>query len=251
MLRTVSCFMIISLVTVSAASAADGWGSVSGKILWKGEIPKPALLHGAGADIKNAEVCAVNDTYSDELLVDEKTKGIANVFIYLPRKPKKIHPDLKDFDPQVIFDQKNCVFIPHALLVRAGQSVEVLNSDSISHNTHTYPIRNNGENVIVNALTPKGKGKLFATKSSEILPTKVVCDLHAWMKAYWLILDHPYAAVSSKDGTFEIKDLPEGKHKLRLWHEVPGYLERSLTVTVKGGEVTELKPLEYEFETKD
>ena len=32
-------------------------------------------------------------------------------------------------------------------------------------------------------------------------------------------------AVSGEDGTFEIKNIPAGKHEFQLWHEVPGYIE--------------------------
>jgi len=125
-----------------------------------------------------------------------------------------------------------------------------LNSDPISHNTHTYPLRNKGENLAISGNTVLGKGTLFPTRSAESLPIEVKCDFHGWMNAYWLILDHPYAAISQKDGTFEIHNLPAGTHKFRLWHERVGYLERSLAVDVKSGETTEIKPLSYTIEPK-
>ncbi len=248
MLRRLICVITLSLLTAASASAADGWGDVKGRILWKGDVPELELLHGKGAEVKDAAVCAAADTYKDDLVVDPDSKGIANIFIYLPKKPKKINPDLKDFDPQVIFDQENCVFKPHALLVRAGQSVEVLNSDPVAHNTHTYPIRNRGENLVVAANTKAGKGTLYPMKSRESLPIQVKCDFHSWMAAYWLVLDHPYAAVTQADGSFEIKGLPPGTHKFRVWHERVGYLERSLSVKVKGGETTEIPEMEYTIE---
>ncbi len=245
----VVCAVAVSFL-MPAASAADGWGSVKGRIIWKGDVPEPVLLHPKGASVKDAEVCAATDMYRQDLVVDPETKGIANIFIYLRKAPKKIHPDAKEFESSVIFDQKNCTFIPHAMLVRAGQSVEVLNSDPVAHNTHTYPIRNKGENLTVAPMTTAGKGPLFTTRASEILPTEVKCDFHGWMNAYWLILNHPYAAITAKDGSFEISNLPAGRHKFRVWHERVGYLERSLVVEIRDGETTELKTLEYEIHEK-
>ena len=122
----------------SVSAYADGWGGVSGQIVVSGAAPKPVLLHKKGSPIKDAEVCAAQDTYSEEVLVDEATKGLANAFIYVSKAPSKIHPDLKAVPAaKVTFDQKNCTFLPHAMVVRAGQTVEVISNDPIAHNTHT------------------------------------------------------------------------------------------------------------------
>ncbi len=64
------------------------------------------------------------------------------------------------------------------------------------------------------------------TDSKEYpLPRPVVCNIHPWMKAHLLSLDHPYMAVSGEDGTFEIKNLPAGTNEFQFWHELPGYLK--------------------------
>ena len=36
------------------------------------------------------------------------------------------------------------------------------------------------------------------------------CDVHGWMNAYVGVLDHPYFAVTDKDGKFELKDAAAG-----------------------------------------
>ena len=53
------------------------------------------------------------------------------------------------------------------------------------------------------------------------------------MGGYVIVRKDPYAAVSDKDGKFEIKDLPAGKElEFVLWQEKPGYLKNA---TFKGG----------------
>ena len=42
------------------------------------------------------------------------------------------------------------------------------------------------------------------------------------MLAYWVVLDHPYSAVTGKDGSFEIKNLPIGEHNFTVWQEKVG-----------------------------
>lgn len=227
-----------------APAVAQEWGTVTGQIVVTGNIPEPVLLHSKNADIKDKEVCAASDTYSDELVIDKASKGLANVFIYLAKAPKNVHPDAKKPDPAtVIFDQKGCAFIPHAMVVLGGQSIEVISSDAVAHNTHTYPLKNQPINVLIAPNTPVGKGEKVNYKTGESLPIKVTCDFHPWMSAYWMVVDHPYAAVTDKEGKFTIPNLPAGEHEFRVWHERSGYLDRKYTVSVKKGDVA-LKPME-------
>ena len=53
----------------------------------------------------------------------------------------------------------------------------------------------------------------------------VDCNIHPFMKGHLLVQDHPYMAVSGEDGTFEIKNIPAGKHEFQFWHEAAGYLK--------------------------
>ncbi len=45
------------------------------------------------------------------------------------------------------------------------------------------------------------------------------------MKAHLLPLDHPYAAVSGKDGAARLRNLPAGDWTFRFWHEEAGFLK--------------------------
>jgi plastocyanin len=217
--------------------AADDWGTVTGQVIVSGTVPAAELLHRKGAEIKDKEVCAAEDVYKDDLVINAENKGLANVFVYLAKAPKTIHPDLKAPAKQtVIFDQKNCMFIPHVLIARTGQTVEVISNDPIAHNTHTYPLKNSASNVLIAPNTAEGKGQKMDIKSAETLPFKVTCDFHPWMAAYWLAVDHPYAAVTDKDGKFSIAGLPAGEHEFRVWHEKVGYINRKYVVKVKAGD---------------
>jgi hypothetical protein len=233
----------LSICCVVPASAQD-WGNISGQVVVTGTIPELILLHKKDAAVKDAAVCAAVDTYSDDLVIDKESKGLANVFVYLAKAPKTVHPDAKKPDPAVaIFDQKGCMFTPHAMVVLGGQTIEVISSDAVAHNTHTYPLKNQPINVLIAPNTPVGKGEKVNYKVGESLPMKVTCDFHPWMAAYWMVVDHPYAAVTDKEGKFTIPNLPAGEHEFRVWHERAGYLDRKYTVTVKKGD-NALKPME-------
>lgn len=229
---------------LSRNANAGEYGTITGKFVLDGPVPKRAYVIKGGKLVKtglppkNPEVCAANDLKSDEFIVDPKGKGIGNIFVYLRKAPPDIAPELKKTPKKVLeFDQIGCRFVPHALFVRTGQTVKVLSKDNCSHNLHTYPLLNEAENFIV---TPKfRKGVPLTHESAEPLPIKVGCDIHPWMAAYWLILDHPYAAVTASApkvdkakktedgsviGTFTIEKVPYGVHEFRVWHERAGYI---------------------------
>src|SRR5262249_41385609 len=52
----------------------------------------------------------------------------------------------------------------------------------------------------------------------------VSCTIHGWMKGYIRVFDHPYFAVTDKDGNFEIKDAPAGTWNLVVWQEEKGWV---------------------------
>lgn len=244
---------IVAVTTVPVAPLAEAliaqvpakgdWGSIKGQIVADGEVtPLKLLVTKGNAAAKDPTVCAAQDVPDESLVVDAKTGGIANVVIYLQKKPAKVHPELEQSkDAEVVFDQKGCQFLPHVLLVRNDQKVRVLSGDAVAHNTHTYPLKNKQENFVVSPNDRTGVA-VPSVNLVEKLPAKIGCDIHPWMQAYWVILDHPYAAVTKADGSFEIKDLPVGEHVFIVWQEKVGYLDKMYKVTVKAGE-NDLKPV--------
>jgi hypothetical protein len=105
--------------------------------------------------------------------------------------------------------------------VRAGQTLVVANNDEVGHNTKVDFL----ENTSFNDLIPAG-GKLEKTALTdpERLPSPVSCSIHPWMSAKLLITNTPYYAVSGKDGSITIKNLPTGEWTFQVWHETAGYI---------------------------
>ena len=62
---------------------------------------------------------------------------------------------------------------------------------------------------------------------AEAIPLPVDCNIHPFMHGCVLVKDDPYMAASAADGTFEIKNVPAGKHEFEFWHEQPGRLEEA------------------------
>lgn len=242
-------------VVLTSFKKEAGYGDISGQILYDGDVPEPKLVIKKGDPaVKDSAVCAATDLYGNELIVDPKTKGIANAFVYIyhrniKKQGIKIHPDLQEIpedQQEIVFDQKNCRFIPHVMVIRTGQSVRIKSADNCAHNTHTSTLFNDEFNTIIAPNDRKGV-LLDNLDLPESLPMPVKCDIHPWMKAHWLIINHPYATVTDKEGRFTIKQLPVGEIEFRIWHERPGYIDRKYVVTVEEGQ-TKLDPLKVPAE---
>ena len=240
----VYAFIIVLHIPFCTSSEAQ-WGSLSGRVILDGEMPNiPLLVKKGNSDTRDAAICAAHDIPDEKLVVDQKTKGISNVIVFLAKKPTTIHPDLtQSLKPEVTIDQKGCLYLPHVMLVRTDQRVRIISNDPIFHSTHTHPQRNTGENFVLGPSNRTGV-LLRPMRLIEKTPVRVTCDIHPWTSAYWMILDHPYAAVTNETGDFEISKLPTGTHEFKVWQESSGFLEKHLRIAICEG-MNVQSPLRY------
>ncbi len=215
-------------------AAVAGFGTVKGKVVIDGAAPTLAMLLAKGAPTKDA-ICAVNGVPNESVIADANG-GLANVFIYLKKAPSGVTIPPAPGE-KIIFDQKGCIYSPHAFIARVGQTINITNSDPVAHNVHTFS-NNKSFNSAIQGNDKEGTNLTY--NKSESLPVKTVCDFHSWMDSYHLVSDHPWAAVTGPDGAFEIKDVPAGKMEFVVWHEKALYVNRSLKVDVVPGQLVEV-----------
>jgi len=207
--------------TAAAPIKSEGWGTLKGRVVFEGDAPVLKILQVKGKADKDATVCAsAADIKSERLIVDGGSKGVKNVIVYIP-KPTAVNPEAKSnkSSTPVVFDQKNCVFVPHVLAAMTGTKIEIKSSDAASHNIHSLV----PNNVFNDSIAPNGASSKTPPAAAR-QPGLVICDIHPWMTAYWLILDHPYFAVTDDKGNYEIKNAPAGTQKVAVWQEATGYL---------------------------
>jgi len=195
------------------AAKATGWGTIKGRFVYDGTPPTPAAI----AITKDPEVCGKHPLNNESLLVGSD-HGIANVVVYARDRKIEVHPDYAaSAKDKVVLDNHECHFVPHVLAVRAGQTLDVKNTDTVSHNTKAAFVIN----TAVNNTIPVGDQPLeVPITQGEQGPVEVSCTIHPWMKGYLVVQPHPYMAVSGKDGTFELKNVPAGVPvEFQVWHE--------------------------------
>ena len=228
-----------------------GKGVLKGKVILEGGLPNLDALNTSLAAAMTKDPTQKGACYDSASEAERQQQdwrvaedgGLADVFVYL--KPIKgsffgFDPDGTESDKKRIedatknnpvVDQPHCNFIPHAQTlwtsyrtlrnkeVKPLQELIVRNASSIPHN---FKIGNFNE-----SFASKEEKKIPAiTASYSLVPYG--CSIHGWMTGNLLALDHPYVAITGKDGSFEIKGVPAG----RCWF-MPSMAGRGLSTPTK------------------
>jgi plastocyanin len=161
---------------------------------------------------------------SDEVMVS--SGGLADVVVYVQNPPAGT-PEVPS--APVVLDQKGCRYTPKVFRIRAGQGLEIKNSDPTLHNIHAMAKR--GEFNV--AMPKQGEVVTRQFKKPEIVP--IQCDVHPWMHALAAVTDHPFVAISGETGDYALPALPDGEYQVVAVHAKLG--EKHATVTIHGAGV--------------
>jgi len=197
---------------------AQGGGTVEVEVKYNGAPQMEKLKVN-----KDTEKCGTETTI--EKVVVGSNKGLANVVASAPNA--KGGAGAK----KVVVDQHGCKFVPHVTVMAPGE-LELKNSDDILHNIHTYSTAN----PAINKAQPKFK-KTMTEKFEKPEMIKVTCDVHSWMLG-WVAVVPGAAAVTDGNGVAKIENVPAGKQKIEVWHEVLGKQDKE--VEVKAGQTTKV-----------
>jgi plastocyanin len=199
--------------------------TLTGKILFTGKAPARTKI-----DMDEDPQCArlhSSAVYDDPVAVG-RGGGLANVFVYIKRglEGKHFHPPAQ----AAVIDQHGCWFQPRVLGIETGQTLDVTNSDPVTHNIHPRAHLNREWNQSQSA----GAAPLARRFIRPEIMIRVKCNIHGWMKAWIGVVDNPYFAVTAMDGTFEIRNLAPGSYTIAAWQEELGTLEQEVNVAPSG-----------------
>jgi len=243
-MRYLSTMAALAIIAGVAGADDQKWGTIKGQVILDvKERPKPKKLDVT----KDKKHCLSKGTLFDDAWTVNKNLGVRWVIVWMKPQPGgsklPIHPNLaKISGKNPVLDQPCCQFEPHCLAMREGQELLIKNSAPVAHNSNVAGLVNpligaGGEYLVKAEILPAYK-----------LPRQISCSIHPWMKAWVLVCDHPYFAVTDKDGKFEIKNAPAGKYRLVVWHEKVGYLggaagRDGMNITIKPNGTTDLKQI--------
>ena len=206
-------------VAYQAVTVADG-GTIKGKVTFAGTPPGKRKV----IPTKDRDVCGSDPREVDQIVVGAD-KAVQDAIVYLKRVEKGKAWEKPAKTPAI--DNKKCDFNPHVQVIQAGD-FEIVNSDPVLHNTHGFL----GKLTVFNVALPN-QGQRIKKPLKRTGMVRVECDAHGWMLGWVYVADNPYYAVSAKDGTFTLTNVPPGSYTLVAWQEYTGAVEIPVTVKAK------------------
>jgi plastocyanin len=196
------------------AFAGTGEGVIEGKVVY---IGKRELKNRRKLITKDKEVCG-RGYKIDRVYEISEEGGIKNAVVFvvgLKAEGKR----------GATLVQERCEFHPRVVALTAGSDLKIVNRDATKHEANGVQ----DFETIFQISQPK-KGLVDKVTLSRPGVVEVTCNIHGWMKAWAVVVENPYFAVTDEEGRFRIEGLPPGEYKLKVWHE--GLGERTLTVRV-------------------
>jgi hypothetical protein len=217
----------------TGATGLIGAAKIGGQVLFHG--PVPAFREPSAPFPECGE-----RTPQDPLQVSQ-SGGVANAFVYI--KDGLPPGDYPLPTAPVLLDQKACDYHPRVFGIRAGQPLQIRNSDPVLHNVHSRGAGAGlagGPNAFNVAMPVQGMSTTRSFPEPQV-PVSIGCDVHPWMRAFAGVVSHPFFAVTGADGSFSLENLPAGTYTLEAWHERLGRTTAQVIVSANAAAQVQLE----------
>lgn len=153
--------------------------------------------------------------------------------VYLDARQGKL--DFKPPADPARISQRKAQFSPSFLVVCAGQTLEMPNDDTITHNVFSY----SPPNAFDLGLYAKGESRSVALRHPGVV--RIYCSIHKTMKGTIFVAPSPYFARTDAAGAFEIRGVPPGRYALKTWNEMLPQVSREVEVRGEGDGPLEIR----------
>ncbi len=200
---TVAGTVSIDFVPPAKAEGEPGYGSA--------EKPPKTRQERQKEELENVVVYIADDNPTDGTFAGQRYVASASA-------------------PAAEITQKDKTFIPHVLAIQQGTTVKFPNEDPFFHNVFSYSKGNTFD---------LGKYRREDPPGTHVCETPgvidIFCDIHRTMRAYVVVVEHPFFTRVDAAGKFELEGVPAGHWTLVAWHPLLE-IQPKLPVEVKPGQ---------------
>jgi hypothetical protein len=228
-------FGVAAVAFVTAPLTSFAGGSISGKVTYAGKSEQKEFSF---AKFPNPKFCP---KIPNKSLMDGDKRFLKTLEVGKDGGVKGAVVAVVDIEDQAFIDAYKgtevvaefCEFLPFSGVVVNNKNFHVENHDAdaddpksvlgVLHNPHSFTVKGTSSATGFNiALAKKGdkldKPVTFRGGAEKDGYLRLQCDQHEFMQSFFLPVSSAHFAVVKEDGSFEIKDVPAGKHKVVAWH---------------------------------
>lgn len=225
-----AAFLVTTLDTAQAEIT-----TIIGKVIFKGKTEK---YERKVVNTAKHPVCKVEIRTNGVILNKTNPVTLRNVVVSVKDGlGARVFPVRQQKNSLSLID---CRFSPHVVVLQEGQDLHVYNGDDTKH-APLFLATINARRSFVMPKKDMLKGEVF--KLAAEAPFRVKCNVHPWETSHIGIFSHPFYAVTSLNGRYELKGMGPGTYTLEAWHETFGTVSAKVTVE-KGSTAT----LDFVFE---
>jgi hypothetical protein len=230
---------VVAVAFVAAPLTSFAGGTVAGKVTFAGKSEKKEFSF---AKFPNPKFCP---KHPNKALMDGDKRFMPTIEVGKDGGLKGAVVAIADIEDKAWMDSyagtdvtaEFCEFLPFSGVVVNNRPFHVENKDAdpddpksvvgVLHNPHSFTVKGatsaTGFNI---GLAKKGdkldKPVTFRGGAEKEGYYRLQCDQHEFMQSFFLPVSNKHFAVVKEDGSFELKDVPAGKHKLVAWHPFAG-----------------------------
>jgi len=133
---------------------------------------------------------------------------------------------------ELIINQRDLAFVPFVTVLPVGSTVVFTNLDPVRHHVYSFSPARRFE------LKLFGAGERRSVQFDRPGLVAVGCNIHDQMQAFIQVVDTPFARKADAAGRVTLRGLPNGAHRVRVWHphlRAPG---NELVVEAPAGSAT-------------
>ena len=133
---------------------------------------------------------------------------------------------------------EQCQLAPRVQAALVGGMLNVRSADPMLHRTR-FALA--GSRAALATVEHNDAGQVIPVESVLRQPSRVevASELYPWMRAWIQVFDHPYFAVTPRDGTYSLDAVPPGRYHLIAWH--PRFGTRDTVVTLAAGDTARVE----------
>lgn len=226
---------VAAVAFIAAPLTASAGGTISGTVTYGGKAQSKEFAY---SKFPNPGFCVKNP---DKNLADGDKRFLRQIEVGKGGGLKNAVVAVADIEDKAFIDGYSgtevvaafCDFQPYSGIVVNTKSFKVENTDAdpddpksvagVLHNPHSFVVKGASSATGFNiGLAKKGdkldKPVVFRGNAAQVGYLRLQCDQHEFMQSFFLPVTNPHYAVVKEDGSFEIKDVPAGKHKVVVWH---------------------------------